>query len=53
MKDTAPKSIIDDILMPMTEVFEQLTASSYSSTERAEAVNESLKWLNRLEFNDW
>lgn len=53
VKDTAPKSIIDEILMPMAEVFEQLTGSSYSSTERAEAVNESLKWLNRLEFNDW
>ena len=47
------KDIVDKVLMPMAEVYEELTGSSYSSTERAEAVNESLKWLNRLEFNDW
>ena len=47
------KEIIDGILIPMAEVYEQLTGASYSSTERAEEINESLKWLNRLEFNDW
>ena len=47
------EDIVDKILMPMAEVYEELTGSSYSSTERAESVNESLKWLNRLEFNDW
>jgi len=47
------KDIVDKILIPMAEVYEELTGSSYSSTEHAEAVNESLKWLNRLEFNDW
>jgi hypothetical protein len=52
-QNSSAKDIVDKILMPMAEVFEELTGSSYSSTERAEAVNESLKWLNRLEFNDW
>jgi hypothetical protein len=46
-------SLIDDVLLPMGEVYEELTDAAYESTERAEAVNESLKWLNRLEFNDW
>jgi hypothetical protein len=27
--------------------------ASYESTAHAETVNEHLKWLNRLEFNDW
>lgn len=53
VKDSAPADIVDNVLTPMAEMFEQLTGSSYASTERAEAVNESLKWLNRLEFNDW
>jgi hypothetical protein len=53
VKGHGAKQIVDDILMPMAEVYEELTGSSYSSTERAEAINESLKWLNRLEFNDW
>jgi hypothetical protein len=25
----------------------------YKSTAHAETVNEHLKWLNRVEFNDW
>ena len=53
VRDTAPAKLVDDILIPMTEVYEELTGSSYSSTERAELINESLRWLNRLEFNDW
>ena len=53
VKEHSAKQIVDDVLMPMAEVFEELTGSSYSSSERAEAINESLKWLNRLEFNDW
>src|SRR5438445_7684359 len=52
-QNSSAKGIVDKILMPMAEVYEELTGSSYSSSERAEAVNESLKWLNRLEFNDW
>jgi hypothetical protein len=37
----------------MADVYEQLTDSAYSSPAKAEEVNASLKWLNRLEFNDW
>ena len=37
----------------MAAVYEILTDAAYESTERAEAVNECLKWLNRLGFNDW
>ncbi len=49
---SAPR-LIDEVLLPMGEVYEELTDAAYASTERAELVNESLKWLNRLEFNDW
>lgn len=46
-------TFIDDVLTPFAEVYEELSDEAYASTERAEHVNESLKWLNRLEFNDW
>ncbi len=50
---TSPNKFIDQILIPMAQVYGEIASSSYSSTERAEKVNEYLKWLNRLEFNDW
>src|SRR5258708_2923242 len=52
-KDKLPVQFIDDVLIPMADVYEELTDAAYASAERAEAVNECLKWLNRLEFNDW
>jgi hypothetical protein len=52
-KDISPITFVDEVLIPMANVYEELTDASYSSSERAEGVNESLKWLNRLEFQDW
>lgn len=52
-KQHAPTDLINTILLPMGAVYEEITDAAYSSTELAELVNESLKWLNRLEFNDW
>lgn len=51
--NVSSEKLIDDILIPMGEVYEELTDAAYMSTERAEAINESLRWLNRFEFNDW
>jgi hypothetical protein len=54
VKETAtPASFIDNVLVPMATAFEEIADSAYTSTEGAEAVNEHLKWLNRLEFSDW
>ncbi len=44
---------IDDTLMPMSSAYEEVLDASYTSQENAEAVNESLRWLNRIEFKDW
>lgn len=52
-KEMNPTQLIDDVLLPMSDVYEELSDAAYTSTERAEVVNESLHWLNRLEFNDW
>lgn len=48
-----PKKLIDDVIVPIGEVFAELTDAAYVSSEKAEIVNERLRWLNRLEFNDW
>lgn len=48
-----PATFIDQILMPMARSFEELATESYESAVGPEAVNDSLKWLNRLEFTDW
>jgi hypothetical protein len=52
-KEMNPIQLIDNVLLPMSDVYEELSDAAYTSTERAEVVNESLHWLNRLEFNDW
>lgn len=48
-----PAAFIDDVLVPMAKAYEQIASSSYESTANADAVNEHLRWLNRLEFTDW
>jgi Protein of unknown function DUF262/Protein of unknown function (DUF1524) len=48
-----PKQLIDDVLAPMSEVYAEITDAAYASAEQAEIINEYLRWLNRLEFNDW
>lgn len=48
-----PIEFMDEVLLPMAEAYRQLCEANYASTKHAEQVNEHLKWLNRLEFNDW
>jgi Protein of unknown function DUF262/Protein of unknown function (DUF1524) len=48
-----PAKFVDNVLLPMSQAFGELTAAAYSASSHADAVNEYLRWLNRLEFNDW
>jgi hypothetical protein len=48
-----PVKFIDQVLLPMTTAYEDILAASYESASHAETINEHLRWLNRLEFNDW
>jgi hypothetical protein len=52
-KDMEPQHFIDEVLIPMASVFAYITDRNYTSSQRAEEVNEHLKWLGRLEFSDW
>lgn len=49
----SPIRFIDGVLLPMVQAFAELSASAYSAPSHADKVNEHLRWLNRLEFNDW
>ena len=48
-----PIKFVDNMLLPMSQAYAELSASAYSASTRADKVNEHLGWLNRLEFNDW
>lgn len=48
-----PALFVDQVLLPMTRAYQEILDAEYESTAHAETVNEHLKWLNRLEFNDW
>jgi hypothetical protein len=48
-----PIRFIDEVLLPMAQAFGDLSAASYAAPTHAEAVNQHLRWLNRLEFKDW
>ena len=48
-----PQQLMDDVILPMAEDFEQISTSQFSSTQHVDAINNHLQWLNRLEFQDW
>lgn len=52
-KNQDPEILINDIIEPLAEYYQIIKSSSYVSTSNAEKVNESLKWLNRIENSDW
>lgn len=49
----SPIKFVDGVLLPMAQAYDELTSAAYVASNKADQVNESLKWLNRLEFNDW
>lgn len=52
-KNQDPEKLINDVIEPLAEYYQTIKSSSYVSTSNAEKVNESLKWLNRIENSDW
>ncbi len=48
-----PVAFVDQVLQPMAQAFREIGDADYSSTMHAEAINDSLRWLNRIEFKDW
>jgi uncharacterized protein with ParB-like and HNH nuclease domain len=50
--DTAIE-FIDKVLEPYSDAYNIIRNATYTSTEKAEEVNNILKWLNRIDNSDW
>lgn len=48
-----PVVFVDQVLQPMAQAFREIADADYSSNKHAEAINDALRWLNRIEFKDW
>src|SRR3546814_17344289 len=42
-------AFIEEVLLPMAQAFREVTDADYASQKHAEAVNDALRWLNRIE----
>jgi hypothetical protein len=48
-----PTALIDNVIRPYAEVLTFVRDANFEATEQAEAINDYLSWLNRVEFKDW
>ncbi|WP_243366431.1 DUF262 domain-containing protein [Fundidesulfovibrio soli] len=48
-----PVELIDDVIKPYSEVWNFVRDADFEATEQAEAINDYLSWLNRVDFKDW
>jgi hypothetical protein len=48
-----PKKLIDDVLIPMSDAYLDIKEANYESAAGADAINQLLKWLNRIDNVDW
>lgn len=53
IKQTSPKSLVDEYLIPYTEAYVCLKNCDFSSTQNAEEINELLLWMNKTNNHDW
>ena len=53
LKSVEKSKFVDQILIPYAEAYEVVTSESYESVADAEAVNQFLRYLNRLDNFDW
>jgi hypothetical protein len=48
-----PIDLIDKVIKPYAEVWDFVRDADFEATEQAEAINDTLSWLNRVDFKDW
>ena len=53
LKSVGKSKFVDQILIPYAEAYEIVTRECYESVADAEAVNQFLRYLNRLDNFDW
>ena len=48
-----PTGFIDQELIPYAEAFDDIKNAAFESASNAEIINEYLRWLNKLDNEDW
>ncbi len=48
-----PQEFIDNTLQPMADAFSDISYAAYESATCADKINETLKWLNRVDNVSW
>jgi hypothetical protein len=47
------RAVIDQALEPYAGTYAQASQAAYVGQEKAEGINDALRWLNELDFSDW
>lgn len=47
------RRLVDEVIIPYTDAYEDVVRQTYTAPAGAEAVNRTLRWLNRLDNFDW
>jgi uncharacterized protein with ParB-like and HNH nuclease domain len=47
------KGFIDNVIIPFSEVYENIIKCNYRAVSYSDQINGKLKWLNRFENTDW
>lgn len=50
---SAPQLFLDQTLSPMAESYSDIVGASYSGAHEGGAINNHLRWLNRIDNVDW
>jgi hypothetical protein len=48
-----PIILVDEVIGPYSEIWGFIREADFEATEHAEAINDHLSWLNRVDFKDW
>ena len=53
IKKHSAQELIDGVIVPFAEAYQDIKEASYPSLRRAEEVNELFRWLNQIDNFDW
>jgi uncharacterized protein with ParB-like and HNH nuclease domain len=47
------KELIDDVILPYSDAYEDITTASFESASQADKINGLLRWLGQIDNFDW
>lgn len=48
-----PKDLIDDVVLPYSDAYKEITTASFESASQADKINGLLRWLGQIDNFDW